>query len=321
VSRPRLAIVIVSWNTREDVLACLASLRAAALALSHETWVVDNASTDGSAAAIAEAHPEVRLMRAPTNLGFARGNNVALRQVAADHVLLLNPDTLVPPGALEQLVAHMEAHRDVGAVGPRLVYGDGAFQLSAMPFVAPWDLYWEHVRFPAVLQPGPQRHPRRLYAFPETGARAVDMVIGAALLVRGEVLARVGLLDEGYFMYGEEMDWCWRIQQAGWRVDWLADATVTHLGGRAAAQVPLPTIAHRFGSTFRFLRLHRGVGAERQARLALTLGALQNLAWGGVRTLLGRQATSAWPRAWAEARVALATAWHGRAAGLGPGAG
>jgi GT2 family glycosyltransferase len=321
MSRPRLAIVVVNWNTRDDVLACLASLRAAAVALPHVTWVVDNASTDGSADAIAAAHPEVQLLRAPENLGFARGNNVALERVEADHVLLLNPDTLVAPGQLERLVAHVDAHPEVGAVGPRLVYGDGAFQLSAMPFVAPLDLYWEHARYPGLLQPRAQRHPRRLYAFPTTGARAVDMVIGAALLVRSEVLARVGPLDEGYFMYGEEMDWCWRIRQAGWRVDWLADATVTHLGGRAAAHVPLPTVAHRFGSTFRFLRLHRGAAAERRARLALAAAVLQNLAWGGVRTLLGRQAPADWRREAREARVALATAWHGRAAGLGPGAG
>ncbi|MEB3328717.1 MAG: glycosyltransferase family 2 protein [Candidatus Sericytochromatia bacterium] len=321
MSLPRLAIVIVSWNTRGDVLACLASLRAAAVSLPHETWVVDNASTDGTADAIAERHPEVRLVRASENLGFARGNNLALAALEAEHVLLLNPDTLVPPGAVEQLVAHLEAHPEVGAVGPRLIFGDGTFQLSAMPFVAPWDLYWEHARFPASLQPRAQRVPRRLYALPEAGACPVDMVIGAALLVRGEVLSRVGLLDEGYFMYGEEMDWCWRIRQAGWGVDWLAGATITHLGGRAAAQVPLSTLAHRFGSTFRFLRLHRGPGAERRARLALFLAAVQNLGWGGLRTLLGRQPREAWRREWTEARVALATAWHGQAAGHGPRAG
>ncbi|MEB3220697.1 MAG: glycosyltransferase family 2 protein [Candidatus Sericytochromatia bacterium] len=318
MSQPTLAIVIVSWNTREDVLACLASLRQAGLAVPHAIWVVDNASTDGSAEAIAASHPEARLISAPTNLGFARGNNVALAQVEADHVLLLNPDTLVAPGQLERLVAHLEAHPRVGAVGPRLVFGDGSYQLSAMPFVAPWDLYWEHARFPAALQPAAQRQPRRLYAFPEAGAREVDMVIGAALMVRREVLSRVGPLDEGYFMYGEEMDWCWRIRQAGWRVEWLADATVTHLGGRAAAHVPLPTIAHRFGSSFRFLRLHRGPRAERWARLAVALASVQNVAWGAVRLALGREPRDSWGRGLAEARVALATAWRGRAAGIGP---
>ena len=310
---PRLSILIVNWNTREDLLACLGSLRAAAVAVPHEVIVVDNASADGSADAVAAAFPEVRLLRAPTNLGFAAGNNRALAEAGGELVLLLNPDTLVAPGQLERLVAHLDAHPAAGVVGPKLRFGDGAFQLSATPFVTVPDVYFEFARFPRALQPRAQRTPRRLYAFPDAEALAVDTVMGAALLIRRSVVDAIGPLDEGYPMYGEEMDWCRRAKAAGWEVHWLPTAEVVHLGGRAAARVPYEMLAHRFAATFRFLRIHEGPGAAILARVLLGAAALQNAALILVRFLARRDDAATVGHELRGAATVIATALRGRA--------
>ncbi|MEB3196846.1 MAG: glycosyltransferase family 2 protein [Candidatus Sericytochromatia bacterium] len=312
-----LAVVIVNWNTRHDLMVCLSSCRRAEIALPHQIWVVDNASSDGSADAVLQSFPEVQLLRAPENLGFAAGNNLALEKIRATYVLLLNPDTIVSHRQIETLVAHLEEHPEVGVVGPRLVYEDGSFQLSAMPFVRPADLYWEHARFPAFLQPAAQRRPRRLYVFPEREARDVEMVIGAVLLIRGAVIAKVGLLDPAFYMYAEEMDWCFRVWQAGYRVQWLPTACVTHIGGRAAAHVPLPTLSYRFASTLRFLNKHFGATAVRQARALLALAALQNAILATLLRTLGRIDRAVWRRTLRENQVVLMTALRGRAVECG----
>lgn len=310
---PRLSILIVNWNTREDLLGCLGSLRAAALAVAHEVIVVDNASADGSADAVAAGFPEVRLLRAPRNLGFAGGNNLAIAAAAGEFLMLLNPDTLVRAGELEKLVAHLEAHPGVGIVAPRLVYGDGSFQLSATPFVTPADVYFEFARFPRALQPRAQREPRRLYAFDPVAPKAVDTVMGAAMAVRRAVVDQIGVLDEGYFMYGEEMDWCWRARAAGWEVHWLPTAVVTHLGGRAAARVPYAMLAHRFASTFRFLRLRAGAAAALRARAFLAVAAVQNAALTLVRALARRDDPDTTRHDLKGALTVLGTALRGRA--------
>lgn len=310
---PRLSILVVNWNTREDLLACLGSLRDAAIAVPHEVVVVDNASADGSADAVAAAFPVYRLIRASRNLGFAGGNNLAIAEATGDLLMLLNPDTLVRAGELEKLVAYLDAHPAVGIVAPRLVYGDGSFQLSATPFVTPADVYYEFARFPRALQPRAQREPRRLYAFDPVEAKAVDTVMGAAMLVRRAVVDQIGGLDEGYFMYGEEMDWCWRAKAAGWEVHWLPTAEVTHLGGRAAARVPYEMLAHRFASTFRFLRLRQGAGAALRARALLAVGAVQNAGLTLARAAARRDDAETTRHDLKGALTVLATALRGKA--------
>jgi GT2 family glycosyltransferase len=302
---PTLSILIVNWNTRELLLACLRSITAEA-----EIVVVDNASADGSADAVAAAFPHVTLIRNERNLGFAAANNQAYRACHGTYVLLLNSDTLVPPGSLERLVAYMEAHPRVGIVGPRLEYGDGSYQISALRFSRPWDVFYEYARFPRRLQPAAQKAPRRLIELAPLEATPVEYVMGAALLIRREVADAVGLMDEAYFMYAEEVDWCYRVHQAGWEVMYLPTAVVTHLGGRSTDQVPDLMLAYRFASTFRFMRLHYGRATTLGARALLALAAAQNsllaLAWrlagketpGGLAAELHRNGV-VWRTAWA----------------------
>ncbi|MFP5503976.1 MAG: glycosyltransferase family 2 protein, partial [Candidatus Sericytochromatia bacterium] len=173
---PLLSILIVNWNTRDLLLDCLRSLREAAIAMPFELIVVDNASTDGSAEAVSRAFPEARLIANAENVGFARANNQALAESRGELLLLLNPDTVVAPGQIERMLGYMQAHPRCGILGPKLLNPDGSFQLSAVPFIEPWDLYWEYARFPRSLQPRAQKAPRRLYPFEPWRAMPVDYV-------------------------------------------------------------------------------------------------------------------------------------------------
>jgi hypothetical protein len=310
-----LSILIVNWNTRAVTLDCLRSLRDAALALPHEVLLVDNASADGSAEAIAAAFPEVRLIRNAENKGFAAANNQALAEACGRYALLLNSDTLVAPGEIEKLVAFLEARPQAGVVGPKLLNPDGSFQLSALRFIEPWDVFYEYTRFPRLLLPRAQRAPRRLYhpdaGVPNAFAHEVDYVVGAALLIRRSVAEAIGPMDEGYFMYAEELDWCYRAKRAGHEVWFEPAAAITHLGGQSARRVPQRMLAHRFVSSFRFLRKHHGRGAERLVRLLLAWGAWQNRAIALARRLARKEAPEAFREQWADAGVVWRTALRG----------
>lgn len=283
-----LSILIVNWNTRQVTLDCLQSLADARPSLAHEIILVDNASEDGSVQAIAERFPAVHLIANPDNRGFAAANNQAFHACQGELVLLLNSDTLVRSGQLEALVAHMQATPGVGIAGPRLLNPDGSDQLSALRFIEPWDVFFEYARFPALFQPRAQRSPRRLHELAASDPSPVDYVLGAALLIRRSVIATIGLLDEEYFMYGEEVDWCYRAKQAGWGVSFLPTAQITHLGGQSTARIPRRMLAQRFTSSLRFLAKHRGAGAARLTRVLLAWAACQNALLYSARRLAGK---------------------------------
>lgn len=234
MAAPVLSIVIVSWNTRALLSACLQSI-ARSTRLSHEVWVVDNGSADGTVELVRQAFPNVRLIANAENRGFAAANNQALRLTQGDYVMLLNPDTVVHDGALDAMVAFMQARSGVGAVGCRLLNEDGSLQPSAHNFYTPWGSLLEN-RLATWLWPWRHPHTPWLAFFDHSRARPVGWVCGAALMVRRTVLREVGLLDEAFFMYGEEVDWQLRMHRAGWPVHFLAHATITHLGGGSSRQ-------------------------------------------------------------------------------------
>jgi len=250
----KLAIVIVSYNVRELLAACLRSVFASldrSPELETEVWVVDNASGDGSAAMVGEHFPQVKLLASDENLGFAGGNNAALRacgfitqdvprvteHVPPDFVLLLNPDTEVLDDSIGQMARFLAQHPRVGGVGAQLQYPDGRFQHGAFSFPGLLQLWFDF--FP----PRPRRlldsrlngrYPLRCYERGEPFP--IGFGLGAALMVRREAIEEVGLLDEGYFMYAEEIDWCWRMQRAGWRFYCVPAARVVHHAGASARQ-------------------------------------------------------------------------------------
>jgi GT2 family glycosyltransferase len=226
-----LSIIIVSFNARGDLEGCLASLQQAPPATPHEVLVVDNASSDGSAAA-ARRFPGVHVIETGANLGFARGNNAGIRASCGDLLLLLNSDTVVPRGAIDRLVDELARDSAVAVAGPRIVDGDGRAELSFGSMIGPFNelrqklLVTAHARRVPVLSGMVERM--------TTTPRSVDWVSGACLLVRRADAEAVGLLDERYFMYAEDVDFCAAIRARGRRVRFVPQATVVHHRGRSA---------------------------------------------------------------------------------------
>jgi GT2 family glycosyltransferase len=239
-----LSIIIVNWNTRLFLEDCLQSILGAAMQATYEVWVVDNASEDGSVDMLKETFPWVHTIANQTNLGFAQANNQAIQQSHGDYVLLLNPDTIVKPHSLDLLWQFLVQHPGTGGAGPRLLNPDGSLQLSV--YTEPsllrefWWLFhldriWLYAKYPVESWKLDQSYP-------------VDIVMGACLLLRRKVFDTVGLLDEEYFIYSEEVDLCYRIKKAGWDLYWVPEAQVIHFGGQSTSQA----------SEEMFLRLYQG---------------------------------------------------------------
>jgi N-acetylglucosaminyl-diphospho-decaprenol L-rhamnosyltransferase len=271
----RLAVVIVSWNVQGLLVACLRSLLAdvGQLGLEAQVWVVDNASSDGTPEMVAEMFPAVRLVASQENLGFAAGNNVALKAILAQratrdtqYVWLLNPDTEVLPGATSALIAALENRPQAAVAGAKLLYPDGSLQHSAFRFPDLTQLAFEFFPLPPRFYDTPLngRYPRRLYE--GDSPFEIDHPLGAAMMVRTEVLNRVGLMDEGYHMYCEEIDWCWRMRKVGWRALCVPTAQVIHHAGRSAAQVPVPSFVNLWVSRARLYARHHGPLTRKLAR-------------------------------------------------------
>ena len=229
---PRLSIIIVNFNGAGHLERCLRSLHEHPPSTPTEIIVVDNASSDGSAD-VAATWPAVRLVRLPQNVGFSAGNNAGIRVTSAELLLLLNNDTIVPAGAIDRLVARLDADPAVAIVGPRLVDAGGRVERSFGPMISPWGELRQKITI--------RLHERGfgpMSAWVRRSARReqyVDWVSGACLLVRRFVAERIGLLDERYFLYTEDVDFCASARAAGWKVLFTPVAEIVHLRGRSRA--------------------------------------------------------------------------------------
>ena len=232
MQRPRLSIVIVTYNSRREIDLVLGSLTQHVPATSHEIVVVDNASSDRTPANVRDKWPDVRLIESGANLGFAAANNRAIRTSSSELVLLLNPDTRVPAGAIDGLVAQLDARADVAIAGPRIVDGQGRAELSFGAMIAPLAelrqkvLVWGNDRGVSAIVSTVDRMTRQTHE--------VDWVSGACLLIRRADLELVGLLDERFFLYTEDVDLCASVRARGRRVLFAADIEIEHLRGRSA---------------------------------------------------------------------------------------
>jgi GT2 family glycosyltransferase len=254
MSRVELSIVIVSFNTREDLERCLDSIARNPPAASHEIVVVDNASQDGSAGAVKARWSSMQVLAQPRNLGFAAGNNVGIRATTGELVLLLNSDTLVPAGALDGLIARLRARPEAAVAGPRLVDAAGRVELSFGPMIAPVaELRQKLVMMLHRRGVGPVTRRVERAASEE---RFVDWVSGAALLVHRREAEAVGLLDERYFLYTEDVDFCAAIRARGRKILFTPAVTVTHLRGRSRATAPAPMNAAYRRSQIAFYDKH-----------------------------------------------------------------
>ena len=269
MKQPDLSIIIVSWNTRDLLRGCLASLPAAAAGLPWEVLVVDNGSHDDSATMVRDSFPDATLIEAGANLGFARANNLALARARGRAVLLLNPDTICPPRSLTRLVAIADRHPGHGCYGPLLIDEDGEPATSFGHFPA---MRYHWLRPLACLPLG--RRWRLWSRFTHAARRGdpdrtVNYIVGACLMIPRASLQRVGLLDERFFLYFEETDWCLRAWREGLPARLCTAVEVVHLEGRSAEIVSDFSLA-QFQHSYRlFTAKHAGRRAVCRLRLAL----------------------------------------------------
>ena len=239
----QLSIIIVSFNARDDLMNCLLSLKKGPPSVAHEVIVVDNASTDGSAGA-AERIPGVRVVRMERNAGFSAANNAGIRESRGALILLLNSDTLVPPGALDRLIDRLRTTPEAAIAGPRLVSADGRPELSFGRMISPFNELWQ------------QRRSAEWIARETAREQFVDWVSGACLLVHRADAEAAGLLDERFFLYTEDVDFCHSVRRLGRKVLFTPAAEITHLRGRSRAAQPQASNAAYRRSQLAFYRKH-----------------------------------------------------------------
>jgi GT2 family glycosyltransferase len=275
---PELSIIIVTWNSRTDIERCLHSLAASGTRTSMEILVVDNASTDGTAAFVQSAFPGVAVLVSETNDGFAAGNNRALHLAQGRYLLLLNPDTVVYPGSLDVLVKFMDAHPAVWACGPPLFNADASPQRTGVRFPGIWNLLVESL-FLDRLFPGTRLFGghRQLYSDPDI-PRSVDYLQGSCLLVHRRAMEQVGRLDEGFFMYFEETDWCRRMKKAGGGVWYVPGPGVFHFGGGATGHYDEPRLLFYHRGLLRFFKKHHPPAAGVVLRFILVFRSMIRIA-------------------------------------------
>lgn len=299
-----LTVVIVSWNVRELLARCLRSVRAslAAGGLAGRVVVVDSASTDGSAEMVRHDFPGVTLLALGENRGFAAACNAALaptppplpgrqgdRKTGGRAFLILNADVEVEEEAIPLLLAYLEAHPEVGVAGPQLRSPDGTVQSSRRRFPTVGTLFWESTLLEEYFPGNPWARRYRMEDRPDDVEQEVDWLVGACLLVRAEAVAQAGLLDEGYFLYFEELEWLQRIRRAGWRVVYLPSARVIHYGGRSTEQVPLARHLHFQRSKVRYARRTFGPAVSSLLRLFLLATHAWKFLVEGAKFLLGHR--------------------------------
>jgi GT2 family glycosyltransferase len=290
-SAAAISVIIASYNTREMTFDCLRTVRTALAGRRSETIVVDNASTDGSAAAIRRDFPDVTLIENADNRGFGAANNQAMRAAAGEFLLLLNSDAFPKPGAIDAMLKCIHEHSDVGVVGPRLLNVDGTLQRSCFRFPSPLRAWLENLwisRFvPSTWAWGDWRR------WPHDCERDVDFIIGACMLVRRRVFEATGGFDESFFMYAEEADWQKRIRRAGWRVRFTPAAEVTHRGsGSGDGKMNEPF----FNGLDYYELKHHGLLGLLLFRSAMVIGcSLRACGWAMV-CLFPRRRNAAWTK-------------------------
>lgn len=291
----QLSIIIVSWNVRDLLRTCLRSIQVGKGNLNLDVIVVDSYSSDGSPNMVAQEFPWVHLIRCSENVGFPKGNNIGILHASGQYVMLLNPDTEVIGNALARLVAYLDQHPDIGVVSPQLLNPDGSVQSSRRRFPTLTTGIFESTW----LQPyAPNGLMNRYYALDlsDQAIADVDWVVGAAMVVRQEVIGQVGDMDEAYFMYSEELDWCKRIKEAGWRVVYLPMAQVIHHLGKSSEQAVTARHLYFQRAKLRYFQKYHGKVPALILRLILLANYAFQILLEGSKGIIGHRPALRWQR-------------------------
>lgn len=241
MNKPNLSIIIVSWNVKDLLQKCLSSIEARQADLVLEIIVVDNASQDGTVAMVKDSFPQVRLIANNKNFGFAAANNQAIKQARGEFILLLNPDTEIIDESLSKALDYIKHNLACGICGVKLLNPDRSLQLSVRRFPSWWPIFLMLLKLPKIFKNLKAVNHYLATDFDYTKTQAVDQVMGAFMLIRGEVLDRIGLLDERFFIWFEEVDLCWRVKQAGYQVCYFSEAQIIHYGGQSFSRAAVVT--------------------------------------------------------------------------------
>lgn len=253
---PTVSVIIVNWNTKEHLRRCLQSLKSSCASTDFELIVVDNASLDGSAEMVRNEFPQVRLITNDINVGYAAANNRAAATASGRYLLLLNPDTIAMPNAVDNLVSFAETHLDVGAVAPKLIYPDGKLQQSVRSFPTPAALLFSALGLDKFFPKSHLLGRYRMTWFTYDRIAEVDQPMTSALLVRREAWEQVGGMDETMPIFFNDVDFCWRLKRAGWKICFLPDAVFVHHHGASTRLLGIGKSLATFHGLLRFYDKH-----------------------------------------------------------------
>lgn len=253
-----ISVVVVGWNAKHYLELCLESLAAAPLRRSMEVLVVDNASTDGTAEMIEAKFPWVKLLKSSENLGFSRGNNLAIRQCQGRYIALVNPDVIVLPGCLDALADFLDQHAKVGNVGPRVFNPDMTQQSTCRRFPTLWNNFCSATALATKFKNSRLFAGEHMFFFQHDRTITVDVIVGCFSMIRRETFDAVGLLDENLFMYGDDVDWCRRCWKAGWEVVFYPGAQAIHDRGKITAPYPVRFALAQQRSVLYYWSKHHG---------------------------------------------------------------
>ncbi len=234
-----VSIIIVSWNAKKYLLNCLNSLIQRQKEYSQELIVVDNASSDGSAELVEKDFPQVKLIRNEENLGFAKANNIGIRASTGRYICLINSDVVVLDNCVKLMIEFMDQHLKAGMGGPRVLNPDRTLQVSCRHFPSIWNNLCQAIALNKVFPKSVFFSEPFMNYWNHDSVRSIDVLTGCFWIIRREALDKVGLLDEDFFFYGEDIDWCKRFQNAGWEVIFNPNAAAIHFGGASSANAPI----------------------------------------------------------------------------------
>lgn len=254
-----LSFVIVSWNAKQYLLDCLRSIEETVRGISYEIIVVDNQSADGSADAVERDFPSVKLIRSETNLGFAGGNNVGIRSAAGRYTFLVNSDVLLEPHCVERLIKFLDVNPRVGIAGPRILNADRTLQLSCRRLPTLRNSLCRMLALDTMFPKSKLLSGWHIPASEHSGTKNVEALSGCFWAARKGAIDQVGLLDEGYFMYAEDIDWCKRFHEAGWDLCYYPEAEAIHFGGASSANAPERFFVEMQRADLRYWKKHHGV--------------------------------------------------------------
>jgi len=253
----KLSIIIVSWKVKDFLYKCLFSIKEHIPAsISFEVILVDNNSADGTVEMVKTEFPWVRLIASKENLGFARGNNLAFEQATGEYFFLLNPDTQLKEFAIERLLSFMDKNVDIAAVGPKLLNTDGSLQPSCKAFPKVSTLIFQALFLDKIFPKSKTFGSYEMSWWDHSDTREVDQPMGAALLVRKKVVDTIGPMDENFYMFFDEVDWCYRMKKLGYKIFFLDNAEIVHHGGRSIKSAELRMSYHWHKSLKNFFKKH-----------------------------------------------------------------